>query len=245
MTPLINIALPAKERLLVAQIWMRAVIFSTKVLHSNLVSRLAMMGMPRYIMGSVPSWKFAACRQWVCNSGVHPLRKSWDFWRFASSPAQCEKELRASFMVWMVRTPALPNKMRSSANIRWVSLSFLQFGWYLKTGSVLDFCIILEKYSMASTKRRGDKGSPYRRPLQPVKLLWMRPLRCRKNLTFETQAIIHLVQALGNRMAQSSSSRKPQWTESNAFFRLTFIIHLGEMCDLWYSRAKSWQIRTL
>jgi len=70
-----------------------------------------------------------------------------------------------------------------------------------------------ERYSMDKTKRSGEKGSPYLRPLLPSKVPWTCPLRWIVNLTVVTQVTIHVIKTLGNFKAMTSSSKKLQWME--------------------------------
>jgi len=149
------------------------------------------------------------------------------------SPAQSWNSLRAFIICCNEAGYVLLNRMRSSANIRCVSPSCLQFGWNLKSCCWLACFSSLERYSIESTNNSGDRGSPYRKPFPPSNgSLWC-PFMWIINYTEVTHAIIHLVNCKGNFNAVNISWTNPQWTKSKALCKSILRRHLWDMFFLW------------
>ena len=124
------------------------------------------------------------------------------------------------------------NRIRSSANIRCVSPSCLQFGWNLKLCYWLACLSSLERYFIESTNNSGDRGSPCLKPFPPSNGSLSYPFMCIENCIEVTHAIIHLVNWKGNFNPINISYTNPQCTESNAFCRSILRMHLGDMLFL-------------
>ena len=164
---------------------------------------------------------------------------------FAFNPEQSVNWWKASIIIWSEWGWALQNNIKSSANSRCVSPIFLQLGWKANPFVRLAFLKSLDKYSMVSTKRSGDRGSPCLSPLWPLKNSPCCPLMFIEKCTEVIHFIIHLINRGGNLRASRSSFRKAQWTESKALWMSTFMMQQGGVCCLLYPLAKSWHSKTL
>ena len=190
-TEWISVALPAYDKCLHDHVFILAVILSTKHLHSSLVSLLAVMGMPKYLNGRDPFWN-PVTRKMSCSVfSLHPLSTIADLSKFTVSPVLAENDWKASIRSFTDFTSAAQKSMRSSVNIRWVRLSFLQLGWYLSEGLVHAIWRARERYSMVRTNKRGDKGSPYLSPRPPWKCPAVPPFRLIVKLTVVRHVVIH------------------------------------------------------
>jgi len=126
-TLLINLALPANDKFLVAHKCTFANILPTSPLHSILVRLLAVMGTPKYFSGRLLSYNPVISRHCYWIICEQPPNTTWDFARLALSPTQSWNSLRAFIICCNDAGCALLNRMRSSTNIRCVSPSCLQF----------------------------------------------------------------------------------------------------------------------
>ena len=198
VTLLINLALLANDRFLVSHKCTFASILSASPLHSIFVNLLAMMGTPRYLSGKLLSLSPIISRHFYCNVREHPPNTIWDFARCGFNPVQSWNLWRTVIMFCKEAGCALLKIMRSSANIRCVNRSYLQWGWNLKSCCWLPCLSILDKYSIVSTKRSGERGSPCLSPFPHTKESLTSPFMCMENYTEATHAIIHLVNCIGN-----------------------------------------------
>ena len=129
-------------------------IFSTRARHSIFISWLAMTGIPKYRSGRDPSWNLIVWRQVACNASLHPPNIACDLSWFAFKPITLWNSWSVSMMKLKVGGWALLNIITSPANIRWLSLSSLQWGWNWKFGWWTASSICCVKYPWSG--QRGE-----------------------------------------------------------------------------------------
>ena len=163
-TEFISCALPTNEIFLVDHCLIFPIILSARIWHSILLSLLAVIGTPRYLIGKVPSLYPISSRCCCWNRGLQPPQTSYDLSGLAWRSITWWKVSRAFLMICRVGKWALLKKSTSLANIKWFSFNCLHVGWYLKCGWSPAAFISLVKYSIDKTKSNRDKGSPCLRP---------------------------------------------------------------------------------
>jgi len=161
-TVLTETALPAYKMCLIVHVRILAVILSTKSPHSTFVSLLAVMGIPRYLNGSLPSANPVASRHSFCMAVHSPPKIICDLCRLAFRPMQLVNTLKAPINSWTVVGFALQKK--SFANMRCVIPISLQWGWNSNPSCALTCLKSLDKYSIVRTNSSGERGSPYFSP---------------------------------------------------------------------------------
>jgi len=165
-TELISWAQPTNERLLVDHIFTLPMILSTRVMHSSLLSRLAVIGMPRYLIGRSPYWKPVMRVQADWNSTRHPPNTSCDLVWLALSPEQLWNSFKLCIIIFNVRGWALQKIRTSSVNIRWFSFRPLQLGWKRIVGENSPWSSSLKNtpWSRQKKKKRGESVSLFEAP---------------------------------------------------------------------------------
>jgi len=156
---LIKTTLPARDRCLKDQIKIFPMIFSTRSLHSPFVSMLAVIGIPKYLNGSVNP--LMSRHSW-CVWEQSPPNTMLDFSMFALSPEHWVK-YNAGLLNARIRSEgrwALLKMIKSSANIRCVKPIFLQWEWNTKPWVWLAFLNSLDRYSMVNTNSKRESGLP-------------------------------------------------------------------------------------
>jgi len=157
----------------------------------------------------------------------------WDFCKFSLRPAKSWNFCIVCIICIREFWSTLQNRIRSSANIKWVSLSCWHWGWNLKSLACAMKYNNRERYSMQIANSRGERGSPCLSPLPPLKPPWSWPLMWILKFTEVTHVMTYLVNTAGNLRDSSISFTKSQWMESNALCKSTFKMHLGQMYFLW------------
>jgi len=137
------------------------------------------------------------------------------------------------------------NTIKSSANIKCTILLFLHWGWNLKPDLVLAFSNNWDKHSIIKTNSRGNNGSPCLSPLPPSNLSKVAPFMCILKVGVDIQAMIQVMNVGGKFKLVSIFSTHSQYTESYAFLKSIFIMHLADMFFLVYPLTISWQRSTL
>ena len=209
ITLLINLALSTNYRFLISYECTLARILSTSPLHSIFINLLAVMGTPRYLSGKLLSCSPVISRHFYCIAWEYPSNTIYDLAKFTFSPAHSWISWRAVILSCKEAGWALLKRMRLSTNMRCVSPSCLQWGWNLNSCCWLTYLSSLDKYSIVSTKRREERGSPCLSPFPPIKGSLTSPFMCMENYTEATHAIIHLVNCKGNFRAISISWTNP------------------------------------